>query len=146
MRAMTEEEISERLAGPHQGVLSLSREDRGPIAVPMSYVYRDKRFWMITSPHSEHGRLMQIRGRATLTIHHDVVTTRRVEQWYVTAEGPVEFIDDDPAPLLREILVKDRGADRADEWTEQSLPAVTTVAVLVPQRLAGYAGVSRLPR
>jgi nitroimidazol reductase NimA-like FMN-containing flavoprotein (pyridoxamine 5'-phosphate oxidase superfamily) len=146
VRAMTEEEISERLAGPHQGVLSLSREDRGPIAVPMSYVYRDERFWMITSPHSEHGRLMQTRGRATLTIHHDVVEPRRVEQWYVTAEGSVEFIDDDPAPLLREILAKDRGVDRADEWTEQSLPAVMTVAVLVPRRLAGYAGVSRLPR
>lgn len=143
---MTEEEISERLAGPYQGVLSLSREDRGPIAVPMSYVYRDERFWMITSPQSEHGRLMQTRGRATLTIHHDVVEPRRVEQWYVTAEGSVEFVDDDPAPLLREILAKDRGADRADEWTEQSLPAVMTVAVLVPRRLAGYAGVSRLPR
>ncbi|MGB8360836.1 MAG: pyridoxamine 5'-phosphate oxidase family protein [Acidimicrobiia bacterium] len=142
---MTDEEISERLAGPHQGVLSLSREDRGPIAVPMSCVYRDERFRMIASPRSEHGRLMQTRGRATPTIHHDAVAPHRVEQWYVTPEGSVEFVDDDPAPLLREILAKDRGADRADEWTEQSLPAVTTVAVLVPRRLAGYVGVTRLP-
>lgn len=142
---MTEEEVAERLAGPHQAVLSLSRDDRGPIAVPMSYVYRDERFWMITSPGSEHGMLMQTRGRATLTIHHDTVEPRRVEQWYVTAEGSIVFVDDDPAPLLKEILAKDRGGQLANEWTKQSLPAATTVAVLVPRHLAGYLGVSELP-
>lgn len=67
----------------------------------MSYCTAASRFWMITSPLSEHGRLMQTRGRATLTTHHDAVQPRRVEQWYVTAEGCVEFVDDDPAPLLR---------------------------------------------
>lgn len=141
---MTTDEIEQRLAGPHQAVLSLSRDDRGPIAVPMSYVYREGRFWMITSPDSEHGKLIQRRGRATLTIHHDVVELRQVQQWYVTAEGTIDFVDDDPAPILRAILAKDRGAELADEWTEQSLPSVTVVAVLTPRRVAGYRGVSRL--
>ena len=88
---------------------------------------------------------MRARGRATLTIHHDLLEPRRVEQLYVTAEGSVEFVEDDPAPILMEILAKDRGADLANEWTEQSLPAVTAAAVLAPRRLAGYLGVSELP-
>lgn len=144
MRPMSPDEIAERLAGPHQAVLSLSRDDRGPIAVPMSYLYRDGRFWMITSPSSEHGRLMRLRGRGTLTIHHDTVKKRRVEQWYVTAEGQVDFVENDPAPLLRAILAKDRGPELADAWTAQSLPSATTVAVLTPVRVTGYLGVSRL--
>jgi nitroimidazol reductase NimA-like FMN-containing flavoprotein (pyridoxamine 5'-phosphate oxidase superfamily) len=145
MGPMSREEIAERLAGPNQAVLSLSRAERGPLAVPMSYLYRDHRFWMITSPDSQHGRLMTVNGRATLTIHHDEVDGRVVDQWYVTAEGPVEFVDDDPQPLLSVILAKDRGAELAAEWTTQSLPSATTVAVLTPHRLAGYSGVSRLP-
>lgn len=144
MRAMTPAEITKRLAGPHQAVLSLSRVERGPLAVPMSYFHRDGHFWMITSPDSQHGKLMRRNGRATVTIHHDVVDGRVVEQWYVTAEGPIEFVDDDPEALLRAIMAKDRGERFADEWTAQSLPSVTTVAVLTPQRLAGYLGESRL--
>lgn len=145
MRSMSSEEIAELLAGPHQAVLSLSRVERGPIAVPMSYLFRDDGFWMITSPDSQHGRLMSANGRATLTIHHDEVHERAVEQWYVTAEGPVAFVDDDPEPLLRAIMAKDRDSVSADEWTAQSLPSATTVAILTPQWLAGYVGVSRLP-
>jgi nitroimidazol reductase NimA-like FMN-containing flavoprotein (pyridoxamine 5'-phosphate oxidase superfamily) len=141
---MSTQEIAERLAGPHQAVLSLSRVEHGPIAVPMSYLHRDDRFWMITSPDSQHGSLMRANGRATLTIHHDDVGARVVEQWYVTTEGPILFVDDDPEPLLRAILAKDRGAALVEEWTAQSLPTTTKVAVLTPQRLAGYIGVSRL--
>lgn len=144
MRSLNTTEIAERLAGAHQAVLSLSRVDRGPIAIPMSYLYRHDRFWMITSPDSQHGRLMRANGRATLTIHHDEVGERNVEQWYVTAEGPVQFLDDDPEPVLWAILAKDRGTQLADEWTAQSLPSATTVATLTPLRLAGYIGVSRL--
>jgi hypothetical protein len=88
--------------------------------------------------------LIQASGRATLTVHHDEVTPRSVEQWYVIAEGTIRFTDDDPEPLLRKIMVKDRGPGHAEEWVRQSLPNVTTVAVLSPERLSGYHGVSQL--
>lgn len=145
MREMTRDEIAECLAGSHQAVLSLSRDERGPIAIPMSYLYRDGRFWMITSPETDHGRLMSRNRRASITIHYDVVSGRRVEQWYVTAEGPVEFTNEDPEPFLRAIMEKDRGPALADEWTAHSLPAATIVAVLNPEKLTGYLGVSTLP-
>ena len=67
MGAMEPERIAELLEGPLQAVLSVSRRDRGPVAVPMSYHFGDGTFWMVTSPESLHGRLMVRRGRATVT-------------------------------------------------------------------------------
>lgn len=144
MRSMSEHEIAHALAGPWQAVLSLNRRDRGPLAVPMSYFFEDGKFWMITPKDSLPGRLMEASGRATMTVHQDEVTPRSVEQWYVMAEGAIRFTDDDPERLLREIMIKDRGPRHAYEWVSQSLPNVTTVAVLSPERLSGYHGVSQL--
>jgi nitroimidazol reductase NimA-like FMN-containing flavoprotein (pyridoxamine 5'-phosphate oxidase superfamily) len=141
---MSHDEISECLSGPWQAVLSLSRLGRGPLAVPMSYVYTGDEFRMITSAQSQHGKLMRANGRATMTVHHDHNSGRSVKQWYVIAEGPITFTDDNPEPTLRAIMAKDRGAGLADEWVEQSLPNATDVAVLVPDRIAGYRGESEL--
>ncbi len=144
MRPMNQAEIARCLAGPWQAVLSVSRQDRGPLAVPMSYLYRDGAFLMITSPDSQHGRLMTTAGRATITVHHDEISPGFVEQWYVTAEGPVRFTDEHPEELLRSIMLKDRGPEFLEQWVRQSLPTATSVAVLDPERISGFFGVSRL--
>ena len=144
MRQMSPSEIEEALGGPHQAILSVSRTGRGPLAVPMSFLFSLGEFRMITSRDTDHGRLIAKTGRASMTVHHDDVTSRSVEQWYVTAEGPIEFTDENPESLLREILTKDRGSEFADEWTSQSLVSVGEVAVLRPARLAGYHGTSIL--
>jgi nitroimidazol reductase NimA-like FMN-containing flavoprotein (pyridoxamine 5'-phosphate oxidase superfamily) len=141
---MSMAEIEERLSGPYQAVLSINREGKGPLAVPMSYLLADGEFRMITSPDSLHGKLMRKTGRATLTIESEEHQPRALTQWYVMAEGPIAFTDDDPEPLLRAVMAKDRGEDLADEWTEQSLPNVLTVAVLTPETLSGYIGTGRL--
>ncbi|MGD2060651.1 MAG: pyridoxamine 5'-phosphate oxidase family protein [Acidimicrobiia bacterium] len=141
---MDQAEIARCLAGPWQAVLSVSRQDRGPLAVPMSYLYRDGEFLMITSPDSQHGRMMTTEGRATITVHHDEVSPGSVEQWYVTAEGRIRFTDEHPGELLRSILLKDRGPEFLEEWVRQSLPNATSVAVLEPERISGFYGVSRL--
>lgn len=144
MRRLSDTEIEIYLAGSHQAVLSLSRAKRGPVAIPMSFLFEDSRFWIITSPDSDHGRLMRSAGRATLTVHEEDNQPRTITQWYVTAEGPIQFVDTDPAALLRSILEKDRGTEFVDEWFTQSIQSVLPVAVLAPERLAGYIGVSRL--
>lgn len=54
----------------------------------MSFLYSHGEFRMITARDSDHGRLMAKTGRASMTIDHDDVTSRSVEQWNVTAEGP----------------------------------------------------------
>ncbi len=144
MASMSIAEIEDLLAGPHQAVLSVSRIDRGPVAVTMSYLYRDSRFWMITPPESFHGRLMKQTGCATLTVHYEEYPNRSSRQSYVMAEGSIEFTDDDPVPLLRALLAKDRGEVLAAEWTERMMATVAPVAVLTPRTLNGHTFSNRL--
>ncbi len=130
--------IEELLAGPHQGVLSVSRREKGPVAVPMSYLFRDGRFYMVTSTDALHSRLMTKTNRATITVQFEECDGRRVHQWYVMAEGPIGFTHLEPGPLVREILAKDRGEENADEWTSGDRPPDVQVAVLHPEKLSGF--------
>ncbi len=138
MQELTSEQIEYRLDGRHQAVLSVARTDKGPLAVPMSYVFTDGRFLMVTSPESLHGRLMRQQGRATLTVQFEECDGRSVYQWYVHAEGPVAFTDEDPVAVGRAILAKDRGPENADQWVEARPPAGGVVAALTPERLSGH--------
>ncbi|MEA1901905.1 MAG: pyridoxamine 5'-phosphate oxidase family protein [Actinomycetota bacterium] len=144
MRSMPMSEIEERLSDSLQAILSVSRKERGPLAVPMSFLFAAGEFRMITSPDSQHGKLIRKTGRATMTIEAEDYGPRSVEQWYVMAEGPIRFTDDDPVPLLRAVMEKDRGAEFLEEWVAQSLPNVLQVAILTPETLSGYFGRSEL--
>jgi nitroimidazol reductase NimA-like FMN-containing flavoprotein (pyridoxamine 5'-phosphate oxidase superfamily) len=130
--------MAELLGGPHQAILSVARLDKGPLAIPMSYHFDGSRFFMVTDPGSLHGRLMERRGRATLTIQFERCDGPTVYQWYVTAEGPVRFTNEDPAPYVRTILAKDRGVRYVDRWAAQPPPPTVQVAVLTPDRIGAY--------
>lgn len=135
---MTEDRIRQLLDGPHQGVLSVSRNEKGPVAVPMSYVFQDGRFYMVTSPESLHGRLMQRTGRATMTVQFEDCDGRSVHQWYVMAEGPIDFTDAEARPFVQAILTKDRGAQNVEEWSSSDPTPDAQVAVLEPERISGF--------
>jgi hypothetical protein len=135
---MEDHRLVELLGGPHQAVLSVSREAKGPVAVPMSYHFSEGTFFMATSPESLHGRLMRQRGRATVTVQYANCDGFRVDQWYVMAEGPVRFSSEDPLPHIMAILVKDRGRGRVEEWRAAAPTAEIQLAVLKPERIAGY--------
>jgi hypothetical protein len=141
---MDDKRISELLGGPYQAVLSVGRDRKGPVAVPMSYHFSAGSFFIATSPDSLHGRLMIRRGRATLTVQHDSCDGTTVHQWYVMAEGPVRFSAEDPLPHIMEILLKDRGAARVEEWRAAAPTADIQLAILEPDRIAGYESTERL--
>lgn len=138
MGALSRERIYVLLQGAHQAVLSVGRNGKGPVAVPMSYHFDGERFFMVTSPISLHGKLMARAGRATLTIQYEKVEPGSVHQWYVMAEGPVAFTEADPAPHVRAILTKDRGPDNVDAWRASEPSADAKVAELMPRRISGY--------
>ena len=138
MDSMTDKRIAEVLAGPHQAILSVGRMDKGPLAIPMSYRFVDTTFVFVTSPESLHGRLMLKRGRATITVQEALSDGVAVDQWYVIAEGPVRFTDDDPLPHIRFIMAKDRGEEHADAWTPPSASGSDRVAMLTPERISGH--------
>ncbi len=138
MQRMADAEIEAHLAAPHQAVLSVNRDMRGPLAVPMSFLFRDGAFFMVTSPDSLHGRLMRSEGRATLTIHHEEYPPGRVSQWYIVAEGPVSFTNEDPEPIVRAVIAKDRPAADAPAWAARAAATATSVARLDPTSLSGH--------
>ena len=138
MTRISETRIEKLLEGPHQGVLSVSREEKGPVAVPMSYLFRAGKFYVVTSTESLHSRLMVRTGRATMTVQFEACDGRNLHQWYVMAEGPIAFTDLEPKPFIKEILAKDRGEENADEWSSGDPPPDVQVAVLDPEKLSGY--------
>lgn len=144
---MSPAEIETRLAGPHMCVFSVARVGKGPVAVPLAYLYRAGRFYLQSAPESLHGRLAVKRGRATVTVHDEWIGAVEAFEWYITAEGPVAFTDDPLRPVMREILAKDRGEHVADRWLDEWLwPAAADQRVLVldPERIAGYTFPGRL--
>jgi hypothetical protein len=144
---MSDAEIEARLADPHMCVFSVARLGKGPVAVPLAYVFRDGRFYLQSDPDSLHGRLAAKRGRSTVTIHDEWISAVEAFEWYITAEGPVAFSDDPVRPVMREILAKDRGEHVADRWLDEWLWPVASkqrVLVLEPERIAGYTFPSRL--
>ena len=138
MDQMTDSRVAEVLAGPHQAILSVARKDKGPLAVPMSYRFIDGTFVFVTAAESLHSKLMLKRGRATMTVQEALSDGLTVDQWYVIAEGPVRFTDEDPLPHVRFILAKDRGEAYADAWLARVSSGDDRVAVLDSERITGY--------
>jgi nitroimidazol reductase NimA-like FMN-containing flavoprotein (pyridoxamine 5'-phosphate oxidase superfamily) len=138
---MSSAEIEEFLALPLVPVLSVSRRDRGPVAVPIWYGYEDGVFSFITARDSVHGRLMQQTGRATLTFHDEDYGARQTLERYVHAEGPVEFCDDDITPVVLAHRRRYYTGPNAETWISEPLTELNyrqNIARLRPERLSGH--------
>ncbi len=141
MPRMTDEEITSFLSEPLMCVFSVSRPDKGPIAVPLAFLYREGKFLLQTAATSVHGKAAIRAGRATVTIHHEHYEGTRARERYVMAEGPVAFQGEEGRDaLLRTILAKDRGEEHADAWLADFLPEVQgqELLVLEPATISGF--------
>lgn len=140
MAAMTQEELDGFLAEPLMCVISVARRDKGPVAVPLAFLYEAGRFWLVTSPDSLHGRLMQQRSRATVTVHDEQYGTTTAVERYVIAEGPVVFTADAVEPFVLRTLAKDRTGSDAAAWLERFRPTLDgqRTAMLTPDRMSGH--------
>ena len=94
---MTRAEREDFLAQPRVAVLSIAEAGRGPLAVPVWYLYEsggDVRFW--TAGASRKARLLLLAGRASL-----VVQNPELPYQYVSVEGPIARIE--PAQFERDL-------------------------------------------
>ncbi len=142
---MTPEQIDAFCQEPIVGVLSVSRPDRGPIAVPVWFEYTDGAFWLTTAPSSDHGALITDTGRATITVRSETYGVDEAVQRYVMAEGPMTFTDDPTEPLVLRLRSRYYAGPRVGEWVNRAVHAEREkVAVLRPEHLTGFDWTERL--
>jgi hypothetical protein len=93
---------------------------------------------MVTSPTSIHGQIIRRTGRATLTIRSEHYGEADSREWYVIAEGPIAFVNDDIEPFVRLMRRRYYSGPRLEDWMARPLISTQKVAVLDPESLSGY--------
>jgi nitroimidazol reductase NimA-like FMN-containing flavoprotein (pyridoxamine 5'-phosphate oxidase superfamily) len=141
---MTPDQVEQHLQGAHVAVLSVPRSERGPVAVPVWFEFADGRFMIVTSPDTLHGRLVRRAGRTTITVHSERYGDDDMLEWYVMAEGPATFTDEDIEPIVRRTRSRYHGGQRIDEWLARPIDPAERVLVIEPQTLTGHESVAQL--
>ena len=115
--AMTKQERERFLADRHVGIISIPEEGRGPLSVPIWYLYEPGgELRVVTATTSRKARLLQHAGRFSLCA--------QAETWpykYVSVEGPVVAIE--PADLERDrrpLAHRYFGTLRGDRYIEET--------------------------
>jgi uncharacterized protein len=130
--AMTKQERERFLADLHVGIISIPEEGRGPLTVPIWYLYEPGgELRVVTARTSQKALLLQRAGRFSLCAQTETPPYK-----YVSVEGPVIAIE--PADLERDRRSLARryfGADLGDRYIESTRDLVGNVLVRMrPER------------
>lgn len=129
--SMTRADREAFLADLHVGVISIAREGRGPLAIPIWYAYAPGgEIRIVTGGDSFKLSLLRRAGRFTLCAQDETPPYR-----YVSVEGPVVAIESasveaDERPLARRYL----GPDLGDAYVAATTSASGVANVLVRMR------------
>ncbi len=126
--SMTIDEREAFLADVHVGILAVDEPGRGPMALPIWYVYKDGVVQIGMSGMSRKAELLRAAGRATLTVQ-----TEDPPYKYASVEGPVTVEDRrrDDFEMSSRYLGTELG-----RWYADNNPSADTsvVVVLRPER------------
>ncbi len=128
---MTRSECQAFLAEPHVGIVSVQDPDRGPLTVPIWYLYEPGgEVVIITPPDSRKGLLMRVGTRIGFCVQ-----TEELPPKYVSVEGPIVSIEPadverDVRPLTHRYLGKEIG----DGYVDATRPDGTTPEVVIRMR------------
>jgi len=92
---MTEEEREAFLTDLHVGILSIARAGKGPLALPIWYLYEEGDVIIGMDGDSVKARLLRTAGRATVTVQ-----TETPPYQYVMVEGPVTIAQEQRDDLV----------------------------------------------
>lgn len=108
---MTQEERDAFLADVHVAILAIDEPDRGPLAMPVWYLYENGEVLIGMDGNSLKARLIRAAGRATLTVQTEVAPYQ-----YVSVEGPavVEATQRDDFEMASRYLGREMGRWYAD--------------------------------
>ncbi len=125
---MSPEQREAFLAGLHVGILSIQRDGKGPLALPIWYAYEEGQVLIHMSDESVKARLLRRHGRATMTVQDETPPYR-----YVMVEGPVTVEHRECS--IEPIAVRYLGEDEGREYAAANPPTdESVVAVLTPER------------
>jgi PPOX class probable F420-dependent enzyme len=122
--SMTKVEREAFLADVHVGVLAVDEPGRGPLNVPVWYLYEDGQIVISTHPTSRKVELLQAAGRATLTVQNEDPPYK-----YISVEGPVSVEPTDRDEL--EVAIRYLGAELGAWYMEHNPGSPDTVLVRI---------------
>jgi nitroimidazol reductase NimA-like FMN-containing flavoprotein (pyridoxamine 5'-phosphate oxidase superfamily) len=111
---MTKAEREAFLADTHVAIISVSRQGRGPMTVPIWYSYEGGEVRIVTGKKSRKGTLLESAGRFSLCVQTEAPPYK-----YVSVEGPIVSIEPpdterDVRPMARRYL----GPELGDRYIE----------------------------
>jgi nitroimidazol reductase NimA-like FMN-containing flavoprotein (pyridoxamine 5'-phosphate oxidase superfamily) len=124
--AMTREEREQFLADVHVGIISIQEDGRGPLTVPIWYMYQPGGdIVVVTGAQSRKGKLLEKAGRFSLCAQTETPPYR-----YVTVEGPVVSVEPvdvekDARPLAHRYLGPELGDGYLEATAEQNADSQT---------------------
>ncbi len=125
---MSREEREAFLADLHVGILSIQRDGKGPLALPIWYQYEGGQVIIHMSGDSVKATLLRRHGRASLTVQNEAPPYQ-----YVMVEGPVTLAHEG-----RDILsmaVRYLGDETGRQYATANPPTdESVVARLTPER------------
>jgi len=124
---MTRDEREAFLAGPRVGVVSVDEPGRGPLSVPVWYLYEPGgEIVFVTRPEARKARLLTAGARVAF-----LAQTEDLPPKYVTIQGRV--VSADPADVERDVkrvVRKYLGADVGDPYVDNTRPNGTNEIVV----------------
>ncbi len=124
---MTREEREMFLAGVHVGVVSVDDPGRGPLSVPVWYLYEPGgEIVLVTRPEARKARLLAVGVRVSFLVQSEDLPPK-----YVTIQGSV--VSAAPADIARDlkpVVRKYLGAEVGDAYVDNTRPDGTDEIVV----------------
>jgi len=112
---MSKDQREKFLSGLHVGIVSIPREGKGPLTVPIWYDYEPGgEPWMITGRTSIKGKLLENGGRISLCVQ-----TEEAPYQYVSIEGPFSISEPTAAQGLA-MAVRYLGEKQGQAYADSS--------------------------
>lgn len=122
--SMTTAEREAFLAEVHVGLLAIDEPGRGPLNLPIWYLYRNKVVVISIGGETLKARLLRAAGRATMTVQTETAPYK-----YVSVEGPVTL--EPGAPDQSETVVRYLGSELGAWYMEQNPESPDSVTVVL---------------
>ena len=124
---MTRDERETFLAGVRVGVLSIDEPGRGPLSVPVWYLYEPGReIVVVTRPEARKARLLAVGARVAFLVQSEEMPPKYVTiQGRVVSAAPAD-VERDVKPVVRRYL----GAEVGDAYVDNTRPNGTNEIVV----------------